>query len=191
MGSLLLMVGIAAGWWAGTRQDPPEQNWSAQMLGGPDDAATPRISPDGHTLAFQAGLNGTSQIAVMDADSGDWTFLTKNRSRGNITDLNWSVDGSRIYFDSYLSVPHGIYTASRFGGDEHLVLENARGPEVLPDGSLRKSRDPPEGVVKMSSLPILQSLKESILKANVKAVYGEPIVAQGKTIIPVAKIIYG
>jgi uncharacterized spore protein YtfJ len=43
----------------------------------------------------------------------------------------------------------------------------------------------------MSSLAILQSLKESILTANVKAVYGEPIAAQGKTIIPVAKIIYG
>ena len=43
----------------------------------------------------------------------------------------------------------------------------------------------------MSSLPILQSLRESILTANVKAVYGEPIAAQGKTVIPVAKIIYG
>ena len=43
----------------------------------------------------------------------------------------------------------------------------------------------------MSSLAILQSLKESILTANVKAVYGEPIAAQGKTIIPVAKLIYG
>jgi uncharacterized spore protein YtfJ len=44
----------------------------------------------------------------------------------------------------------------------------------------------------MSSLALLQSLKESILsQANVKAVYGEPIAAQGKTIIPVAKIIYG
>ena len=44
----------------------------------------------------------------------------------------------------------------------------------------------------MSSLTILQSLKDSILsQANVKAVYGEPIAAQGKTIIPVAKIAYG
>ena len=43
----------------------------------------------------------------------------------------------------------------------------------------------------MSSLAILQSLKESILTANVKAVYGEPIAAQGKTVIPVAKLIYG
>jgi len=43
----------------------------------------------------------------------------------------------------------------------------------------------------MASVAILQSLKESILTANVKAVYGEPVAAQGKTIIPVAKIIYG
>jgi uncharacterized spore protein YtfJ len=44
----------------------------------------------------------------------------------------------------------------------------------------------------MSSLALLQSLKESILsQANVKSIYGEPISAHGKTIIPVAKIVYG
>jgi uncharacterized spore protein YtfJ len=44
----------------------------------------------------------------------------------------------------------------------------------------------------MSTLPLLQSLKESILtQASVKAIYGEPITAQGKTVIPVAKIAYG
>jgi len=44
----------------------------------------------------------------------------------------------------------------------------------------------------MGSLALLQSLKESVLgQASVKAIYGEPISAQGKTIIPVAKIMYG
>lgn len=44
----------------------------------------------------------------------------------------------------------------------------------------------------MSTQALLQSLKESILsQASVKAIYGEPIAAQGKTIIPVAKIMYG
>jgi uncharacterized spore protein YtfJ len=44
----------------------------------------------------------------------------------------------------------------------------------------------------MSSVALLQSLKESILsQANVKAIYGEPIAAHGKTVIPVAKIVYG
>jgi uncharacterized spore protein YtfJ len=44
----------------------------------------------------------------------------------------------------------------------------------------------------MSTLAILQSLKESVLsQASVKAIYGEPISAHGKTVIPVAKIMYG
>jgi uncharacterized spore protein YtfJ len=44
----------------------------------------------------------------------------------------------------------------------------------------------------MSAQALLQSLKESILsQASVKAIYGEPISAHGKTIVPVAKIMYG
>jgi len=44
----------------------------------------------------------------------------------------------------------------------------------------------------MSTLAVLQSLKESVLsQASVKAIYGEPISAHGKTVIPVAKIMYG
>jgi hypothetical protein len=43
----------------------------------------------------------------------------------------------------------------------------------------------------MGSLAILQSLKESVLgQASVKAIYGEPISAQGKTVIPVARVMY-
>ena len=44
----------------------------------------------------------------------------------------------------------------------------------------------------MSTQALLQSLKESILsQASVKAIYGEPISAHGKTVVPVAKITYG
>jgi uncharacterized spore protein YtfJ len=44
----------------------------------------------------------------------------------------------------------------------------------------------------MGTLAVLQSLRESVLsQANVKTIYGEPISAQGKTVIPVAKIMYG
>lgn len=44
----------------------------------------------------------------------------------------------------------------------------------------------------MGSQALLQSLKESVLaQASVKAIYGEPISAHEKTIIPVAKITYG
>jgi tRNA A-37 threonylcarbamoyl transferase component Bud32 len=133
---LMVIAGIAAGWWVGARRSPPSPTWSAQMLGGPSVAMGARISPDGHTLAFQAMMDGLTQVAVMDADSGDWTVLTKNRSRGYVTEVNWSPDGSQVYFDRDLSVPNGIYTVSRFGGNERLILEDAVGPEVLPDGSL-------------------------------------------------------
>jgi hypothetical protein len=136
LSGLMLLVGIATGWWVSFRRIPPSPNWSARILGGPRDALCPRISPDGRTLAFQAMVDGLTQVAVMDTESGDWTILTKDRSRGYVTELNWSPDGSKIYFDRLLSVPHGIYTISRFGGDEHLVLEDAMGPEVLPDGGL-------------------------------------------------------
>lgn len=96
----------------------------------------PRISPDGHTVAFQAMVDGLTQVGVMDAESGDWTVLTKNRSLGYVIELDWSPDGTKVYFDRFLSVPHGIYTISPFGGEERLILEDAMGPEVLPDGSL-------------------------------------------------------
>jgi uncharacterized spore protein YtfJ len=44
----------------------------------------------------------------------------------------------------------------------------------------------------MSSLTLLQSLHESLsTRAQVASVFGEPIVAGDKTIIPVAKIAYG
>jgi len=43
----------------------------------------------------------------------------------------------------------------------------------------------------MSTAPVLQSLKESVLcQASVKALFGEPVLANGKTVIPVAKIAY-
>lgn len=136
VGGLMLFAGIAAGWWVSARRIPHGSAWSAQMLGGPSIAMGPRISPDGHTLAFQAMVDGLTQAAVMDTNSGDWRVLTTDRSRGYITEMNWSPDGSDIYFDRYLGSPNGIYEVSRLGGDAHLVLKDAMAPEPLPDGSL-------------------------------------------------------
>jgi len=43
----------------------------------------------------------------------------------------------------------------------------------------------------MGSLAILQSLKESVLgQADVKAIYGQPITAHDKTVVPVAKVMF-
>jgi eukaryotic-like serine/threonine-protein kinase len=114
--------------------------WKGILLGGPEVAMAPRISPDGHTLAFLAMERGITQVAVMKPDTGNWTILTHKRNTGNLLEVNWSPDGNRIYFDRFTEVPVGIFGVPALGGEEQLVLENARHPEPLPDGSLLVER---------------------------------------------------
>jgi hypothetical protein len=116
----------------------PGGAWKGVMLGGPEIAMTPRISPDGHTLAFLAMERGLTQIAVMKPDTGNWTVLTHKRNAGEPVELNWSPDGNKIYFDRYLDahVPLGILSVPALGGEEQLILEDAEQPEPLPDGTL-------------------------------------------------------
>jgi eukaryotic-like serine/threonine-protein kinase len=114
----------------------PGPAWAGVLLGGPEIALAPRISPDGHTLAFLAMEQGLAQIAVMKPDTGNWTILTHKRNAGSIVELNWSADGNRIYFDRQLDTPLGIYSVSARGGEEQPLLEDAEHPESLPDGSL-------------------------------------------------------
>jgi hypothetical protein len=97
----------------------------------------PRVSPNGRLLAFVAMVDGQSQVAVMNPDSGDWTALTHDRTNGTVHSVCWSRNGDRIFFDRLLTTtPRGVYSVPALGGDEQLVLEDAFQPEVLPDGSL-------------------------------------------------------
>src|SRR5262249_2684754 len=76
----------------------PEPRWSGVLLGGPEIAMTPRISPDGKVLAFLAMVDNQTQVAVMDPENGNWRVLTRDRAKGTILSLAWSADSSRIYF---------------------------------------------------------------------------------------------
>jgi eukaryotic-like serine/threonine-protein kinase len=114
----------------------PPPRWSCDLLGGSSVAFGPRVSPDGHTVAFQAMVDNLTQVAVMNPDSGNWAVLTHDRMRGGVREIAWSPDGSKLYFDRFISKPEGIYTVPSLGGDERLVLEDAAGPAILPDGSL-------------------------------------------------------
>jgi eukaryotic-like serine/threonine-protein kinase len=138
--AVLLCLSLLAGMWFQTRPVAPQFLWSGDRLGGANIAFGPRISPDGHTIAFQAMVDTLTQVAVMNVDSGNWTLLTRDRSRGYVSEIGWSHDGSKLYFDRVLSQPQGIYSVSSLGGEEHLVLEAAETPETLPDGSLLVAR---------------------------------------------------
>jgi serine/threonine protein kinase/WD40 repeat protein len=114
----------------------PPESWSGVMLGGPEKALNPRLSPDGNLLAMLAMVGDLTQVAVMKPESGNWSILTRHRDRGLITQISWSPDGALIYFDRQTDVPQGIYSVPVLGGEERLVLENAAFPETLPDGTL-------------------------------------------------------
>jgi uncharacterized spore protein YtfJ len=78
-----------------------------------------------------------------------------------------------------------------FGADV-ILTSRCRTEASASDSLVRRRIIVPTRSSEMSALTILQSLKESILsQANVKAIYGDPITAHGKTVIPVAKIMYG
>src|SRR5262249_47484726 len=100
----------------------------------------PRISPDGHLLAFVAMANGVTELGVMEPGSASWTLLTHGGSQGDVQNLSWSRDGSRLYFDRHWGQPVGIYTIPPLGGTPVLLLEKAFEPQALPDGSLLVAR---------------------------------------------------
>jgi hypothetical protein len=142
-------------------------------------------------LAFEAMVDGLTQVAVMKPESGNWSVLTRDRDHGPINNHSWSPDGTLIYYDRHTDVPQGIFSVPVLGGDERLVVENAIAPEPLPDGSLLIVKLNAEGrfqlhrfwpgTGRIQALPIRMS--QSPFSAHVRAspdgkmaiVWGEPL----------------
>ena len=118
------------------RHAPDFPRWRGVMLGGTETAMSPRLSPDGHTLAFLATVEGIPQVAIMKPKTGNLAILTTAKDNGYALSTSWSYDGTRIFFDRWTDVPRGIYSVPALGGPERLLLEDASAPEALPDGSL-------------------------------------------------------
>lgn len=140
MAALLFAVAATFALTRWLSHEPPPTRWSAVRLGGPEIALNPQLSPDGHVLAFQAMLDGTSQVAVMKPESGNWNVLTRQRNLGPVDYVSWSPDGGTIYFGRGIDVPSGVFSVPFLGGDEHLLLEKADNPVALPNGSLLVTR---------------------------------------------------
>lgn len=132
--ALLVLLGFA-GWWLIVNRTKPAI-WSGTVIAGSSVAFGPRISPDGHTLAFQAMMGTLTQVAVANIDTGTWNVLTRDLNRGFVNEIAWAPNGSELYFDRIIGVPKGIYSVPAIGGAERLLLEDAGTPEPLPDGSL-------------------------------------------------------
>jgi len=144
--SILIVAALAAclvfvaGLWLGRHHKAPPSGWTGELLGGSTVAFGPRVSPDGKTIAFQAMVDNITQVSVMNPDSGNWTVLTHDRTHGFVTELAWSPDGAKIYYDRVRDQPAGIFAVPALGGEERLILEDAGSPAPLADGSLLVSR---------------------------------------------------
>jgi predicted Ser/Thr protein kinase len=137
--SVALFVGGAlTGFWFQSREaGAPPPTWKADLLLGPmTRVMSPRASPDGGTLAFVTLVGVAAQVGVLKPSSGDWTVLTKKKGAGSIYKVCWSRDGNKLFFDRVSDVAIGIFAIPPLGGEERLLLEDAQGPEALPDGSL-------------------------------------------------------
>jgi hypothetical protein len=152
-----LLAGLAAlpvgMWLQGCRQPASPTagpaagaDWSGELLLGSTTCAFgPRVSPDGHWLAFVVLHEGQSQVARMRLNSGEWCVLSRDRRRGLVSSLCWSADSERIYYDRFLDVPVGVYSISPLevlppGARDRPVLGASECPQALPDGSLVVNR---------------------------------------------------
>jgi Tol biopolymer transport system component len=133
--AIVAVLACATAIWLATHSPQPA-TWSGAPLGGPASAMGPRVSPDGHTIAFQAMIDGQLQVAILKPETGNWTVLTHQKDTGQINDLSWSRDGAKIYFDRETDTPAGVYGVPALGGEPRMVLERAASPQVLADGSL-------------------------------------------------------
>jgi hypothetical protein len=135
----IVAAGAGFGYWLRREvSDAPAPSWTGSLvMGGSTRVLAPRGSPDGRRIAFLTIVGGQAQVAVMDPSSGDWTVLTKRRDAGgSVHRVEWSADGSRLFFDRVTDVPLGVFSIPSLGGDERLVLDGVQGPVPLPDGSL-------------------------------------------------------
>ncbi len=141
-GLILFAGGLGAGFWVrGVVAGPPAPRWGGDLLlAGSIRVFAPRISPDAQTLAFVTVVSGVSQVAIMKPGSGDWVVLTHQKALGPVDRIDWSRDGTRIYFDRVGDVTRSIFSIPILGGDERLVLDDAQGPEALSDGTLLVTR---------------------------------------------------
>lgn len=96
---------------------------------------TPRWSPDGQFLAYDARVNGNRDIYVMPAAGGAARRLTENAHDDRLP--AWSADGRWIYFSSDKGGPREIWKKPALGGPEVQVTRGGGfAARETPDGKL-------------------------------------------------------
>jgi dipeptidyl aminopeptidase/acylaminoacyl peptidase len=98
-------------------------------------AGTPRWSPDGRRIAFDAHIKDNADIYVMSGEGGAPRRLTTNPAIESIP--AWSPDGRWIYFNSDRTGRREIYRVAADGGPETQMTHHG-GYEAMesPNGKI-------------------------------------------------------
>jgi serine/threonine protein kinase/Tol biopolymer transport system component len=163
LGALLLVLVLAAGYGVyhllnrrspeGPAKIAKISNWNRSM-------DYPAISPDGRTIAFTSPVEGYDQVFVMLTSGGEPLQLTKDE--GNKTVLNFSSDGTEIYFAQTLG-NSDIWTLPTLGGTPkylasgNAVVPSADGQSLFiqkADGRIVRSQRSGSGEESLFNVPV-------------------------------------
>lgn len=115
-----------------------------RLTAGAGEISTPRLSPDGTTIAFVTRDEGGPEVATMPAGGGPVRRLTHLGADACIVS-GWTPDGGAVLFCSDAHSPfsretHG-YRVAAGGTPEQLRLGHARSLAQHPDGRLAIGRN--------------------------------------------------
>ncbi len=99
-------------------------------------AHSPRLSPDGSTLAFAYGSDGTLNLGLVDAAGGSARPLTFFREGEQVATPSWSPDGKKITFGWSRDHRQTVAILDTASGQMRMVRVegDARTPSFSPDG---------------------------------------------------------
>ncbi len=99
---------------------------------------SPSVSPDGAQIVFCVTADGTSNLAMMNADGGGYRLLTAYLNGEQVYNPKWSPAGDRIIFDYSLKDGRDIASIRPDGSDLRYVItgdDDSRGGAFTSDGA--------------------------------------------------------
>lgn len=101
-------------------------------------ANSPAVSPDGKTIAYVAGNDGTLNLFAMNIDGTNPRQLTSFNNGEQVYNPKWSPDGRQIVFDYSIKEGRDIALISATGGEVHFPIhgeDDSRNAVFTPNGS--------------------------------------------------------
>ena len=111
---------------------------ATRLTSFPGNEFSAKFSPDGKSIAFTAGYDGTYSVYVMPSEGGEPVRLTYTPSTAQ--SIAWTPDGKRIvfrsYWENYISRDPNLYFVNKEGSaPEKLPIDRGTLCSFNSDGS--------------------------------------------------------